>query len=209
MVCASSTRICVAAGSISTTSGCTPRSASSKARSSSGASTDAAKQRAASSTPEPDGPTSRYACDGRSAARRNTATASSWPTTRSHPTAPRGAGGAHDVDRSAAAVLIGSWCQARVDDGEDALRRPRRVRPCRRRAPSPPMPRDRGTPRRRRRGRRSPSASRRSGRSPCAGHRACAVGDVEHDHEVRDHAGVAASLTARITSTPSPRTTPW
>ena len=53
-------------------------------RSSSGAMTAAANERAASSVPEPRGPTRRYAWTGRSAARCRSATARSWPTTRSH-----------------------------------------------------------------------------------------------------------------------------
>ena len=42
----------------------------------------AAKQRAASSTPAPRGPTRRYACTGRLAARRNWSTACAWPGMR-------------------------------------------------------------------------------------------------------------------------------
>ena len=61
---ASSFTIWVVDGSISTTSGCSPRRTSSHERSSSPATSVAAKQRAASSTPEPRGPTSEIGVDG-------------------------------------------------------------------------------------------------------------------------------------------------
>ena len=69
-----STRYDAPLGSNSTTSGCTPRATRLRPRSSSPAPmSNVANARAASSTPDPRGPTSRYACTGRSAARSSVA----------------------------------------------------------------------------------------------------------------------------------------
>ena len=148
----------------------------------------AANWRAASSTPEPRGPTSRYACDGRSAARSSASSARSCPTTSVTSSAQaralreRGSTAAHT--RSATS----SRRAARVDD-----------------PPAPFRGERRGTRRARRRGtRRRPAPCGRASAATHAPRRRRRGGRARRRGRVRARRPRTRSA-ARPCSTPSPR----